>query len=245
MNRYYLFGELKRTLRNPRYLIFSLVMPVILFLLFASGGKNDTIGGLSVAAYIMVSMGTFGAMSGVFSSAGRIALERSTGWNRQLRLTALSGRQYVLGKAVTGFSVALPALIIVFLAGALGKGVSLPAARWPVIGLSVLLGLLPMAALAVWLGYAARPDSLQAIMGGIISLLALIGGLWVPIESFPNWVGDIAKALPTYWAAGAGRSALAGSWVGWHGVAVLAAWTVVFAAVAGRAYVRDSAKSSA
>lgn len=243
MNRHYLVGELRRTFRNPRYLIFSLGMPVVLFLLFSSGSGHDTIGGLSVAAYLMVSMATFGAMSGVFSTAGKIAVERAAGWNRQLRLTALTGREYVLGKAVTGFCVAGPALVIVFLAGALGKGISLPAARWPEIGLSVLIGLLPMAALAVWLGYVAKPDSLQAIMGGLISLFALIGGLWIPIESFPNWVGDIAKALPTYWPAGAGRAALAGSWMGWHGVLVLAAWTVVFAAVAGRAYVRDTARS--
>ncbi len=243
MNRHYLLGELRRTLRNPRYLIFSLGMPLVLFLLFSSGSSNDRIGGLTVPAYIMVSMATFGAMSGVFSTAGRIALERSTGWNRQLRLTALTGREYVLAKAITGFSVAAPALVIVFLAGGLGKHVDLPTMRWPAIGLSVLLGLLPMAALAVFLGYAAKPDSLQAVMGGLISLLALLGGLWVPIESFPSWVGDIAKALPTYWAAGAGRDALVGSWIGWHGVGVLAAWTIVFAAFAGRAYVRDTAKS--
>lgn len=243
MSRHYLVGELRRTLRNPRYLVFSLGMPLVLFLLFTSGGGNDKVGGLSVTAYFMVSMATFGAMSGVFSTAGRIALERSTGWNRQLRLTALTGRQYVLSKALTGFSVAVPGLVIVFLAGGLGKGVDLPTLRWPAIGLSVLLGLLPLAALAVYLGYAAKPDSLQAVMGGLISLLALLGGLWVPIESFPNWVGDIAKALPTYWAAGAGRDALAGSWVGWHGVVVLTVWTVALAALAGRAYVRDTAKS--
>jgi ABC-2 type transport system permease protein len=244
MNRYYLLTEFRRTARNPRYLIFSLGIPVLLFMVFSSGGGgDDRIGGLSVAAYIMVSMATFGAMSGVFSVAGRIALERSTGWNRQLRLTALSGRQYVLGKALSGFGVAVPAVLIVFAAGALGKGVSLSTTRWPVVGLSVLLGLLPMAALGVGLGYVARPDSLQAVMGALISLLALMGGLWVPIENFPNWVGDIAKALPTYWAAGAGRSALAGSWVGWHGALVLAAWTIVLGAFAARAYLRDSAKA--
>ncbi|MDQ1671456.1 MAG: type transport system permease protein [Frankiaceae bacterium] len=243
MNRHYLRGEIRRTFRNPRYLVFSLGMPLVLFLLFSSGGDHDRIGGLSVSAYIMVSMATFGAMSGVFSTAGKIAMERSTGWNRQLRLTALTGRQYVLSKAITGFSVAVPALIIVFTAGALGKGVSLSPLRWLEIAGWVLVGLTPLAAMAVWLGYAAKPDSLQAVMGGLISLLALLGGLWVPIESFPNWVGNIAKALPTYWAAGAGRDALAGSWIGWHGVLVLVIWTGVLTAMAGRAYVRDTAKS--
>jgi ABC-2 type transport system permease protein len=36
----------------------------------------------------------------------------------------------------------------------------------------------------------------------------------------------VAKALPSYWLAQAGREPLAGSWIGWHGVAVLAVWTV-------------------
>ena len=124
MNRHYLRGEVRRTFRNPRYLVFSLGMPLVLFLLFSSGGSNDRIGGLSVSAYIMVSMATFGAMSGVFSTAGKIALERSTGWNRQLRLTALTGRQYVLSKAITGSAWPCPLCVIVFARGALGKGVS-------------------------------------------------------------------------------------------------------------------------
>src|ERR1700710_1809378 len=122
MNRHYLVGEVRRTFRNPRYLVFSLGMPLVLFLLFSSGSGDDRIGGLSVAAYIMVSMATFGAMSGVFSTAGKISLERSTGWNRQLRLTALTGRQYVLGKAITGFSVALPAAGIAFVVRGLARG---------------------------------------------------------------------------------------------------------------------------
>ncbi|MDQ1636034.1 MAG: hypothetical protein QOJ32_2843, partial [Frankiaceae bacterium] len=37
--------------------------------------------------------------------------------------------------------------------------------------------------------------------------------------------------------------ALAGSWIGWHGVLVLVIWTGVLTAMAGRAYVRDTAKS--
>jgi ABC-2 type transport system permease protein len=243
MTVHYLGSEIRRSLRNPRYLVFTLAMPFVLFVFFSSAdGSDDSLSGLSVAAYVMVSMATFGAMGGVFSTGGRIALERSTGWNRQLRLTALSGPGYVAGKALAGFAVAVPSLLVVFASGAAIRGVSLAPGRWLLVGVSVLLALVPIAALGIALGYVARPDSLQAVSGGVIALMSMLGGLWLPIDAFPHWLVEVARALPMYWAAGAGRSALAGTWVGWHGVAVLAAWTLAFGALAARAYRRDTAR---
>jgi len=243
MNAAYILSEVRRTVRNTRFLIFAVGLPLVLFFVISSSAQDGSrLDSLTVTPYIMVSMATFGAMSGVFSTGGRIALERSLGWNRQLRLTALTGRQYVAGKAVTGFVVAVPALLAVFVAGA-AKGVSFGAGRWTAIGASVLLALLPICALGIWLGYVIRADNQQAVSGGIYSVLALLGGLWVPIENFPRWVQDGAQALPVVWVAKAGRAAAQGSWVGWHGLLVLLAWTAVLAALAARAYGRDSARA--
>src|ERR1019366_5815721 len=49
-----------------------------------------------------------------------------------------------------------------------------------------------------------------------------------------------AKLLPTYWSDDAGRAILRGGWVSWHGVVVLAVWTVGLVAVAACGYERDS-----
>ena len=51
---------------------------------------------------------------------------------------------------------------------------------------------------------------------------------------------DLVQLLPTYWSAEAGRAVLRGSWVGWHGTAVLTVWTLVFGALAAWMYQRDS-----
>lgn len=238
----YVLSEVRRTLRNTRFLVFAVAMPLVLFFVISSGDDGSTLDGLRLAPYIMVSMGTLGAMSAVISTSGRIAQERSTGWHRQLRLTSLTGPQYVLGKAVTGFAVAVPALAAVFLAAALTKGVHLSALRWLGVGASVLVALLPLAALGIWLGYVVRGDNLQAVAGGVYSLLALAGGLYVPLENFPHALQEGMRALPMAWVAASGRDALQGSWVGWHGAAVLAAWTVALAALAARAYGRDAAR---
>lgn len=227
-------NEVRRAYRNRRTAIFTLAVPILFYVFFANGDAQ--MGGLTYSAYLMVSMATFGALGAVFGTGGRISLERSTGWNRQLRLTALKPRDYIVGKAVAGYAVALPSLVAVFVLGATLQHVTLPATRWLLLTASILLALPPIAALGIWIGYAASPDNMGAISGGVYTLLSLLGGLWLPASDFPRWLADLVTALPIYWVAAAGRSVLAGSWLGWHGTTVLAGWTVVFAALAMHAY---------
>jgi ABC-2 type transport system permease protein len=239
----YVVAETARVLRNTQYLVFSVGMPLVLYLVFSTTDDGSTLDGLRQAPYIMVSMATFGAMGGVLSTAGRIAQERSTGWHRQLRLTALTGRQYVAAKAATGFAVAVPSLVVVFTAAALTSDVRMSAGRWLLVGGSVLLPLVPLCALGIWLGFAATGENMQAVSGGLVSLLALLGGLWLPLPLFPGWVQGIGEALPVAWVAEAGRAALRGDALGLHGAAVLAGWTLVLVALAVRACGRDAARA--
>ncbi|SNQ46244.1 ABC-2 type transporter [Frankia canadensis] len=239
----YVRSEITRGWRNTRLLIFTLVMPIILFGAFSASGADDRLGALTVAPYIMISMASFGAMNSVLGTAGGIAVERSLGWNRQLRLTALTGPQYVLGKVATRFTMAVLPIVAVFVAGDAMRGVRLSAGTYLGAGASILLGLIPLAAFAVWLGYLVRPENLQAVTGGVFSLLALAGGIWVPVENFPTWLADIVKLLPMYWSAQAGRAVLEGGWIGVRGLITLALWTVVLGAAAGRAYTRDQLRT--
>jgi ABC-2 type transport system permease protein len=236
----YLMFETRRLMRDRRTLIFGLAMPVVLLLVFAGSSGDDTLGGLKVATYLTVSMATFGAMGGVFSSGGRIAVERGLGWNRQLRLTALSSRDYVISKALTGYAVAIPSIVLIGLVGALAEHVSLAPGRWAGAAVSMLVCLVPIAILGILIGYLARPESMQAISGIMYSLLALLGGVWVPVETMPGWMRDVVETLPPYWIAHAGRAAVEGHWIGWRGLGTVVAWTLVLGALAARAYRRES-----
>ena len=114
----------------------------------------------------MVNMGVFGATGAVLGIGARIADERDRGWNRQLRLTPLPPLGYVVGKVLTGMLVALPALLLVCLAGCLTGEVHLSALQWAqVVGLG-WLAILPMAVVGVGLGYFSSGDNAQAVNGG-------------------------------------------------------------------------------
>jgi ABC-2 type transport system permease protein len=137
MNFTYARLEIRRTFRNTRFVIFAIAFPVLLFLLqvtvFAKANASDH---AAVAAVLMVNMMAFGTVSGAMSVGARLAFERAAGWQRQLRLTPLSGPGYLGGKMISGMLVALPPLILVPLIAALFEGVHLGAGDW----LHIVLG---------------------------------------------------------------------------------------------------------
>ena len=74
--------ELKRVLRNRRTVIFAVIFPAALLLVFGGQtGWDDKAGSGNVAAYILVSMALYGAVL-TAASAGRASCgsRRSTRW---------------------------------------------------------------------------------------------------------------------------------------------------------------------
>ena len=60
--------------------------------------------GLSAPLYFMVGLAAFGTMNAMLSAGARIAGERAVGWNRQLRITPLTTRNYFRAKVLTGYA---------------------------------------------------------------------------------------------------------------------------------------------
>lgn len=242
MSTGFLILEIRRTLRAPRYLVFAVVFPVGLFLMFAALYGGERLSGTTATAYLMISMAMFGAMGSAMGTGGRVALDRQSGWNRLLRLTPLSPRWYVTCRLVTAMAVAVPSFLLVFVAGRL-RGVHLGAGEWARVIGYFTLALLPFAVLGVALGYLITADSAPMINGAGQMVLSLFGGVWVPVTQLPHAMLLVGKALPSYWLGVAARSPLTGEHFGVDGTAVLAGWTVVFAVFAAHRYRRDAARA--
>lgn len=243
MNATYLRMEIRRLLRNRRVLLFSILMPVVLTLIFGGLYRKASLHGVSAAAYLMVSMGLFGSMSGAIGSGGSIATERGIGWNRQLRLTPLRPAGYVLSKVVLSLLMALPPLLVTYAAAAVALGVRLPAGTWGLVFLGSWLGALPFAALGVVVGYVARPDSVQQVSALLYMLLAAFGGIWVPVEQMPKLMHTIAEYTPAYWVGQVARSPLFHRALDTHALVVMLAWTAGLAVLALRRFQADTARA--
>lgn len=232
--------ELRRTLRNVRLLVFSLGFPLILFFAIAGPGRHETdFGGtgISLPLYYMVGLVGFGAMMALISTGARIASERTDGWTRQLRITPLSARAYLRAKVLTGYAMALLTIASLYASGVV-LGVRLPADRWVEMTMLILVGLLPFAALGVFVGHLLTADTIGPATGGLVSLLALVSGTWFPLGD--GFMHDVAQWLPSYWLVQASHVALGGDAWSATGWIVVAAWTAALALLARWAYRRDT-----
>jgi ABC-2 type transport system permease protein len=187
-------AEVLRIRRNKRYLIFTVALPVMFYLIFAKSGTSAY--GVGFRAFYMVAMASFGAFSGAFNNnAIRISQERKDGWIRQLRLTSLPANAYVVAKIISSLATTVPSIVIVFLLGRFYGGVHLPIWEWIVLAVTIWFGTLIFAALAVAVGYRFDPDSVQPIAIVIYFFFSIFGGLWFPLSGGLRKFGEFT---PTY-----------------------------------------------
>ncbi len=239
--------ELARALRNRKFLFFSVIYPSVLFLLIA--GKADSTtkvagSGLTIPTYMMVSMASFGALTAVLmGNSERIAKERESGWVRQLRLTTLPGRGYVLAKTAGAAVVSLPSIVVVFAVAAAVKHVRLDAWQWLALTGAIWAGSLVFAALGVAIGYLASGDAVRPITMITYFGLSVLGGLWMPATTFPDWLQKIAKWLPTHAYAALGQAIEQSRAPHAQDIAILVAFFILFAGGAAWLYRKDTLKA--
>ena len=239
----YVRYELKRNLRNRRFFVFSVGFPLVLYFLIASPNKHEQSfsgSGIPIPLYFMVGLASLGAMNATVGAGGRIAFERVAGWTRQLRLTPLRASVYLGTKVLVAYVTALLTIVVLYAAG-LSLGVSLSVGNWLQMTGLLLVGLLPFAALGIVIGHLVGAEAVGPTIGGLSGLLGFLGGVWFPIGD--GVMGEIARALPSYWLVRASHVSLGGP--GWSalGWLVVFAWTILLSLLAAYAYRRDTARA--
>jgi ABC-2 type transport system permease protein len=221
-------AEISRLRRNRRYLMMSIAMPVILYLLIGIHGKA-VVYGVPFAAYYMAAMATFGSFSSaLMNNSVRISQERKEGWIRQLRLTPLPASAYVIAKLIAAMVITISSVAIVLLLGAFVGHVHLSAGSWLTIAVIVILGALLFAALAVAIGYRFPPDQVQPIAMIIYFVFIIFGGLF-PLSGELQKIGQYT---PAYEAVKISTDVIAGASVSATLVIGMVVWLVAFIGLA-------------
>jgi len=237
----YLRIELVRKLRNPRALFFTVAFPVLMFFIIGYQMLDTPLtqvpiadGGVSVAAYIMVSMAMYGAMMSATQTGAAVAVERAQGWTRQLRLTPLSPLVNVIVKLLAGMVFGLLAVVATYVVASL-VGVELSAA-W-------LLASAVFTTLGLMVGYMVPGENVAQITSLAVVLLSFLGGLFYPLSSMPDFLQTIGKLTPVYGIAELARSPLTGDAFDLGALINALVWLAVF--IAGTVYFfrRDTRRS--
>ena len=226
--------ELLRLLRSWRFLLVTVGFPVVFYMLFLGDRHAGEVvaGTVTWRVYLMVAMCSFGALVAALNAGGtRLASERATGWARQLRVTPLPPWAYIATKVTVSMVVVLPVIVLVEVVGATFGGVHLAAGSW--VGLTVMMWVtaLPFAVLGVFVGFMVHAETAYPVVTVLMFVLGYFGGLFTPVDGMPAVLQTTAHLLPSFHHAALGLDLLAGQGLSVQHWLVLAAYTVVPAAV--------------
>ncbi|MYW65852.1 ABC transporter permease [Streptomyces sp. SID8379] len=234
--------ELKRAFGDWRLIIFTIGMPLVIYMATASQ-FDEPIDGTPVARYLLVSMAVFGAIGAALSIGGpRVATEREIGWTRQLRLTAMSGVQYVVVKLLAAAVVTLISIVAVLALGAFANDVRMSPGEWLMSAGLVWGGSWVFCVLSVVLGYLFTSSSITVGLMVVNMGFSMLGGLFWPVDGMPHWMKLVAEATPTYHLAQLGHFAQEGNWPAGSDLAVLGGYLLVSVAGAAWLYRRDEVR---
>lgn len=233
--------EVRRMLRNRRTLMFVLVFPSMFFMMFRGTATRGAGPNADIAlAYLLISMAVYGAMVGTTAGGATVAVERGLGWSRQLRVTPLKPAAYIAMKVLTAMVLSFVAVVTAFAVGAL-TGVRMAPSVWLLSGLAAWVSSLVFAAFGLFMGFLLPSENVMQFLGPLLAILAMFGGLFMPLQMMPATIQTIAKFTPVYGVGQLARAPLIG---GLTRLAVegLVVWTTLFTIGAVRLFRRDTAR---
>lgn len=234
-------GEFLKVWRTPAFALPTLVLPAAFYLVFALLLPGQW-GSLDRAAYLFATYGVFGIMGpALFGFGVGVAQERENGWLDLKRVSPMPVSAYFFGKIA--MSMLFAALVFLILSAlAFAGGVRIPPLAWIALGLLLTAGTLPFCAVGLLIGVVARAAPAVAFVNLVYLPMALLSGLWMPLQVFPPWLQAVGEWLPPRPLSEMALSLVGvgdGHWL--PGTLQLATWTMACLALAGWLHRRGGA----
>ncbi|MFF1283955.1 ABC transporter permease [Streptomyces sp. NPDC058299] len=234
-------AEIRVFFRNRNAVLFNMLMPVALMLLFGSLFKGRVAhSDVPLNRVVVAGVLATGVMTVAFNNlAFALTQESADGTLKRLRGTPFTVTAYVVAKAALVLVLAVVQSVLILVVAAIAFRIPLPASptAWATVLWVLLLGAAANSLLGVAVGAWVLDQRLiiPAIQFPVM-VLQFISGVYYPLSSLPPVLRHIGALFPLKWMAQGMRAALlphelgaAEPGHGWHlpqVALVLAAWSV-------------------
>ncbi|MGY1715172.1 ABC transporter permease [Geodermatophilus nigrescens] len=229
--------ELKEFFRQRESVVFTLVFPVLLLVVFGAVLDYDLGSGVSFTQYFVAGVIAAGILGASLQNmAISIATERADGTLKSLYGTPMPRSAYFVGKVVQVLAVTVLIIAILLLVGVVFYDVDLPTgADWLTFAWVTALGAAACTLLGIAVSSLARNGrSASATVTPIALVLQFISGVFFQFSQVPTWMQTVASFFPLKWMAQGLRSVFlpdalaasepAGTWELGRVALVLGAW---------------------
>lgn len=191
--------EYKLMVRRKLTTFLAFIFPLAFYILFTSLIDLPEDAKKVFYKEYMYSMTTFSLMGFCMMQFPlEIIEEKNNGWYKKLIATPITPFNYFLSKILKTMTLFLISIILLFSVAHFYKGVNLSMSEWILSGFSLWIGgslFLTLGLIITQFNEAQKASSIANLFNMI---LAILGGLWFPVQTFPTWLQHISKCMPTY-----------------------------------------------
>ncbi len=228
--------------RNPASVFFTVMFPVIVFVILAVVFNGETVkvrGGVNATTYYVPAIMSLSIISATMQTlAMTLVIAREDGRLKRGRGTPMPPWVFIAGRIGNSIVVALLMLTLLAAIGGLLYGVAFPWSRLPAIVLTLVVGAAAFCCLGIALT-AAIPsqDAAAPIVNALLLPLYFLSGVFIPEDQLPTGVIHFADFFPVRHFFDAFFDAYVpagGPAISWGNLAVVAVWGIAGALLAVR-----------
>lgn len=187
--------------RNPMFYGFALFMPIAFYLVFTKMIDMGISGSAMKEFQInyLISMAVYSAlMSSIISVANTLLEDREHQFTLFLDLSPLSKIKYYLGMLLVFLPLTSLIVIVLGIVGILVNGVEISLSLWLIFIFLLPLLSLPLVFIGFLISLAGTSNAVNGLAQLVSLPMAMLSGLWWPLEMFPDWMQKIGQSLLAY-----------------------------------------------
>lgn len=196
--------DLRGFLRNRQSRFFTVMLPVLFLVIFASvfGGPNNTVsvpgGRIDASVYYVPGIITLGIIAAAFVNLViSVTAQRETGILKRRRATPVPATAIIAGRALVAVVIALAVTATLLIIGWAAYRAHVPARTAPALVVTVVVGAVVFCCLGYALASLIRnEDAAQPMTQAVMLPLYFISGVFVAASALPRWLIDVSDAFP-------------------------------------------------
>lgn len=220
--------------RNKAFFFFDMALPVIFYLLYTKVLTT----GISKAAMsnwnkeYLISMMIYSCMlGGIITTSNTLLADQTSHFTLFVSLKPISKLQYYSSMAIVFLCLNLISSIVICLVGVSVNHVTISLPLIALLLLINLIGTIPLILLGALTSLAKSPNTVNLLNNIIVFPLAIISGLWWPIQMMPNWLQQIGKLMPTYQLAHLDTNLINKANFDFTAIFIISAWFIIISLI--------------
>jgi ABC-2 type transport system permease protein len=196
--------ELRAFARNRQYQFFTLALPVLFLVIFASvfGGTGHTTavagGPISTSAYYVPGIIALAVIAACFGNlVASVTAQRERGVLKRRRATPVPAAAVIAGRALAAAVTAVVMAVVLLGIGWAAYGAHVPGRTALALAVTVVTGAASFCCLGYALTSLARNEDAALPAAMAITLpLYFISGVFIPVTALPRWLAQAGEIFP-------------------------------------------------